>query len=178
MAFPIQVASRYAKSLLTLAIEKNLVEEFRKDFAMYMEVFHESYDFNLLMHSPIVQKGKKITVVEKIFKGKISEPMLSFFTLVIRKGREHGLDEISTEFLKQYDLYKQIQKATVLSATALTADARTKINDIVTKKFGKTVELTEKIDESLIGGFVLRVGDVQIDNSIKSQLRKIKNSIS
>lgn len=178
MGFPIQVASRYAKSLLNLAQEKNLVEEFKTDLAMYIDVFHTSYDFNLMMHSPIIQKSKKIAIVKQIFEGKISEPMMAFFLLVIKKGRESGLDEISTEFLRQYDLYKGIQKATVISAKALSTEARTKISALVAEKTNKTVELTEKIDEDLIGGFILRIGDIQIDNSIESQLRKIKNSIS
>ena len=131
-----------------------------------------------MMHSPIVQKSKKIAVVKQIFEGKICEPMMAFFVLVIKKGRESGLDEISTEFLRQYDLYKGIQKATVISAKALSTEARTKISALVAEKTNKTVELTEKIDEDLIGGFILRIGDIQIDNSIESQLRKIKNSIS
>jgi F-type H+-transporting ATPase subunit delta len=178
MGFPIQVASRYAKSLLNLAQEKNLVEEFKSDLAMYIDVFHTSYDFNLMMHSPIIQKSKKIAIVKQIFEGKISEPMMAFFLLVIKKGRESGLDEISTEFLRQYDLYKGIQKATVVSASALSADAKAKILALVAEKTNKTVELTEKIDKDLIGGFILRIGDIQIDSSIESQLRKIKNSIS
>jgi F-type H+-transporting ATPase subunit delta len=178
MSFPIQVASRYAKSLLNLAQEKNLVEEFKSDLATYIEVFRGNYDFNLMMHSPIIKKSKKITVVKLIFEGKISETMLSFFLLVIKKGREGGLDEISNEFLRQYDLYKGIQKAEVVSSSALSTAARTQIEQLVAEKSGKKVELTETIDASLIGGFVLRIDDVQIDSSIKSQLRKIKDSIS
>ena len=75
-------------------------------------------------------------------------------------------------------MYKGIQKATVISAKALSTEARTKISALVAEKTNKTVELTEQIDEDLIGGFILRIGDIQIDNSIESQLRKIKNSIS
>jgi F-type H+-transporting ATPase subunit delta len=178
MSFPIQVASRYAKSLLTLAQEKNLVEDFRKDFATYMEVFHSNYDFNLLMHSPIVQKSKKIAIVNKIFANELSAPVMSFITLIIKKGRENGLDEISTEFLRQYDLFKQVQKAKVVSASPLTVDARKNIEALVVKHTGKKVELIESVDNDLIGGFVLTIDDIQIDNSVKAQLRKIKNSIS
>lgn len=178
MGFPIQVASRYAKSLMTLAQEKGLVEDFKNDLATYMEVFYQNYDFNLLMHSPIVKKSKKIAIVKQIFEDKISEPMLAFFTLIIKKGREDGLDEISTEFLVQYDDFKRVKKAAVISASPLTSESRKQISELVAKRFNKTVELSEEIDESLIGGFILRVDDLQIDNSIKSQLRKIKDSIS
>ena len=178
MGFPIQVASRYAKSLMTLAQEKNLVEEFKKDLATYMEVFYQNYDFNLLMHSPIVTKGKKIAIVKQIFDDQISEPMMAFFILIIRKGRADGLDEISQEFLKQYDISIGVQKAVVTSAAPLSTAAKQKINDLVAKKFNKTIELKEQIDESLIGGYVLRIEDIQVDTSVKSQLREIKNSIA
>lgn len=178
MGFPIQVASRYAKSLMTLAQEKNLVEEFKSDLATYMEVFYQNYDFNLLMHSPIVQKSKKLAIVKKIFEDKISEPMMAFIVLIIKKGREDGLDEISTEFLLQYDASIGVKQAVVTSATPLSTSAKQKINDLVAKKFNKKVELEERIDENLIGGYILRVDDIQIDTSVKSQLREIKNSIS
>lgn len=178
MGFPIQVASRYAKSLMTLAQEKNLVEDFKKDLATYMEVFYQNYDFNLMMHSPIIKKSKKIDIVKLIFAEQISDTMLSFFTLIIKKGREDGLDEISEEFLKQYDEFKNIKKALVISADPISAEAKQKISELISQKFNKTVELEEKIDESLIGGYILRVDDLQIDSSIKAQLREIKNSIS
>lgn len=178
MGFPIQVASRYAKSLMTLAQEKNLVEEFKKDLATYMAVFYQNYDFNLLMHSPIVPKRKKIEIVKQIFGSQITEAMMAFFILIIKKGREDGLDEISQEFLRQYDVFVGVKKAAVISASPLTAEAKQKINDLVAQKFNNTVELDEQVDEDLIGGFILRVDDLQIDSSIKSQLREIKNSIS
>ena len=178
MGFPIQVASRYAKSLMSLAQEKNLVEEFRSDFKTYMDVFYANYDFNLLMHNPIVMKSKKIKIVELIFKGKISEPILSFITLIIKKGREDGLDEISDEFLSQYRVLKGIKKAFVKSAIPLTDKSRKEINEIVKKKFDQIIDLTEEVDESLIGGYILRVDDMQIDHSVKSHLQNIKNSIS
>lgn len=177
MGFPIQVASRYAKSLMGLAQEKNLVEEFKSDLSTYMDVFYQNHDFNLLMHSPIVTKSKKISIVKAIFENRISEPMLTFFTLIIKKGREDGLDEISTEFLKQYDVLKWITKAVVKSATPLTPQLRDEVIGLVVRRYGQTVELEEIIDESLIGGFVLRVGDFQIDNSVKNNLKKIKNSL-
>jgi len=178
MSFPIQVASRYAKSLMTLAQEKNLVEEYKKDLSTYMEVFYSSHDFNLLMHSPIILKSKKIAIVEQIFGGKISESMMAFFKLIIEKGREDGLDEISQEFLSQYRVLKGIKKAFVKSASPLTESAKAEITEIVKKKYNQTIELEEKVDESLIGGYILRVDDLQIDNSVKSHLNSIKNSLS
>ena len=178
MGFPIQVASRYAKSLMALAQEKGLVEEFRSDLKTYMDVFYANHDFNLMMHSPIIMKSKKIAVVKQIFEGKISEPILTFMVLIIKKNREDGLDEISEEFLLQYRVLKGIKKAYVKSATPLTDSARTEINELVKSKFNQTVDLTEEVDESLIGGYILRVDDIQIDHSVKSHLQKIKNSIS
>ena len=177
MGFPIQVASRYAKSLMDLAQEKNLVEQFKDDFATYMEVFYSNNSFNLLMHSPIVTKSKKIKIVKLIFEGNISDVILSFFILVIKKNREDGLDEISTEFLALYDRLKGVKNAVVKSATPLTDKSRKEINELVKKEFDMDVKLEEEVDEDLIGGFVLRIDDLQVDTSVKSQLQKIKESI-
>lgn len=178
MGFPIQVASRYAKSLMDLAQEKDLVEQFKDDLATYMEVFYSNHQFNLLMHSPIVTKSKKSKIVKQIFEGHISETILSFFLLIIKKNREDGLDEISTEFLALYDTSKGVKNAVVKSAVPLTDKARKEIDNLVKKEFNMDVKLEEEVDEDLIGGFVLRVDDLQIDTSVKSQLQKIKESIA
>src|SRR5690606_24901448 len=97
-----------------------------------------------------------------------------FFNIITRKNREAILDAIADQFIKPYDEYRGIQKATVISSAPLTEEARQHFIKILSETTGKKIELTEKVDENLIGGYILTVGDKQIDASLKSQLNTLK----
>lgn len=103
---------------------------------------------------------------------------MRFFTILTQKNRESALESMGSEFLVQYNVLQGIQSAEVTSATPLTAESRLEMRKLVTQQTGLTdVELSEKVDPDLIGGFVLRVGDQQIDDSVRTSLRKMRISL-
>ncbi len=172
----IRVASRYAKSLLELAQEKGVLEKLKADMQLFSKTVAQNRDLHLLLHNPIIKSDKKLAVINAIFKGKVDDLTLAFFNIVARKGRESMLEFIAVQFEEQYNIYKGIQKAKVTSAVPLTPALREELGQRLVLQTGKTIELEEVIDPSLIGGFVLRVGDQQIDSSVKYNLRKLKNN--
>ncbi|MCC9168445.1 ATP synthase F1 subunit delta [Pontibacter harenae] len=174
----IRVASRYAKSLLELAQEKGVLEQVQEDMKLFSDVAKQNRDFHLLLHNPIVKSDKKLAVINAIFKGKVQQMTLLFFQLVANKNREALLESVATEFKTQYNLIKGIQKAKVTSAAPLSSELRNEIGRRLVAETGKTIELEEHVDPSLIGGFVLRIGDRQIDSSVKNSLRKLKNNFN
>ncbi len=170
------VASRYAKSLLGLAKEKGSLEEVGKDMLLLAQIAKSSPQFVRVLKSPVVSHDKKKAIMNALFKGKVGWLTTAFFDLLARKGREGYLAQIAFEFDKQYKLLKGIQEAEVVSATALGAEQKESLKKLVNKISGKTaIELTEKIDRSLLGGFVLTVDDFQIDQSVKSKINNLKN---
>ncbi|MBB6609801.1 ATP synthase F1 subunit delta [Pontibacter sp. Tf4] len=172
----VRVASRYAKSLIELAAEKGVLEQVNEDMKLFSDVVSKNRDFQLMLHNPIVKSDKKLAVINGVFKGKVQEMTLSFFNIVARKNRESLLEFIATEFVKQYNVLKGIQRASIVSAAPLSPALRQQIGEKLAAQTGKTIQLEEMIDPSLIGGFVLRVGDRQIDSSVKNSLRKLKNN--
>ena len=172
----IRVASRYAKSLIELAQERGVLEQVKEDMKLFSKTATQNRDFHLLLRNPIVKSDKKLAVINGVFKGKVNELTLAFFNIVARKSRESLLEFIAAEFETQYNEYKGIQKAKVTSAVPLTPGLREELGQRLVAQTGKTVELEELIDPSLIGGFVLRVGDKQIDSSVKYSLLKLKNN--
>lgn len=168
------VASRYAKSLIELAKEKNVVDEVYQDMVLFSKTADENRILMKVLGSPIVRHEKKLGILRSLFQDKVNPVSFSIFNIITRKNREAILDSIADEFVSQYDLYKGIQKATVISSTALTPEVRKQFIDSLTASTGKTIQLEEKIDESLVGGYILRVGDKQIDASLKSQLNALK----
>jgi ATP synthase F1 delta subunit len=122
---------------------------------------------------------KKTGILNGIFGDKVSKLTLAFFKIVVSKGRSAILFATAKQFIQQYNVIKGIVTADVTSATALSASAKAEIVSIVKKELGANeVIVNEKVDEKLIGGFILKVGDKQFDASIASSLSKLKKEFA
>ncbi|MFM7727274.1 MAG: ATP synthase F1 subunit delta, partial [Flavobacteriales bacterium] len=126
----------------------------------------------------VVKADKKVDILHKLFDGKLSAITMGFITLLTRKGREGYLPEIVTSFLSQLRKHQGITVAEVTSALVLDTGSRTKMLDAATKLAGGKVELVEKVDASLIGGFVWKVGDKQIDSAIANRIKALKREFA
>lgn len=172
-----KAASRYAKALLELAIENNKVDQIAADMKYFLETCEETKEFDAFLHSPIIRSDKKIAIFKEIF-GQFEEITSRFVDLVTKNRREMLLPAIAFSFGSQVKEYKGIVPLTLFSATALSEST---INEIL-KKISLSVkgelELSEKIDTDLIGGFIVRMGDTQIDASVSSQFNNLKQRLT
>lgn len=169
------VAARYAKSLLGLAQEKGLTEVIHKDMQFLQQTLAQSRPLLLMLKNPIVRAEKKNAVVKAVFKSRLNPMTMAFLEIIARKNREAILDAVADAYINQYDKQKGIQRATVLTTMPLTDALRKKFKDMVFNNSGaKIVELSETIDPKLIGGYILRIGDQQIDGSIRNQLNELR----
>ncbi len=170
-------ASRYAKSLMDLAAEANTVDAVMNDMKAVAHICAQNHDFNLFLKSPVIKTDKKIEVLKSLFEGKISKLSLSFVLLITSKGREALIPDITKAFDELYKQSKNILTAVVTSAKGLDATAKQKVIDLVKTQMKGEVELVEKIDPKTIGGFILKIGDKQIDRSVARQLSTLKNQL-
>ena len=169
-----RLASRYAKSLIDLAVERGQLEQVFADMQLLQQICKGNRDFINLLRSPVVKGDTKIKILKAITIGKITELTDSFITLLIRKTRESNLPEIITAFISQYKAHKNIHTVKLTTAFPVNDVVRKAITDQVKKASGfDTIELDEKIDENIIGGFVLQVGDKLVDASIAYDLKSI-----
>lgn len=168
-----RVASRYAKSLIELAEEKGILEEINRDMQLFLEVCEENRLFKLALKNPIIKNDKKLSVLKSIFEKKTNKLTILFFELISRKNRESILPEVAEEFHKQYNLLKGVVAAQVVTPFPLNDALRAEFRNLVKSRFNKEAELSESVDESLIGGFVLTVGDKQLNESLISKLREL-----
>jgi F-type H+-transporting ATPase subunit delta len=169
-----RLASRYAKSLIDLAIERDQLEKVFADMQSLQQVLKSSRDFTNLLRSPIIKADKKKQVVEAIINGKVSDMTSSFVHLLIAKGRESNLSEIITAFINQYKGYKNIYAVKLTTAFPVDEDLKNIIIDQIRKTSDmQNIELETVVNENLIGGFVLETGDKLIDASIAHELKKI-----
>lgn len=173
-----RVSQRYAKSLIDLSLEKGQLEQVREDMQLVHATVSESHELSLMLKSPVIKTDKKQEVLKAVFGGKIGVITAEFIDIITRKRRESVLGEIAASFLSQYKKHKQILTAVITSASGLDDNLRNQVKQIVKGATGSEVELVEKVDKDLIGGFVLRVGDKQVDASILRQIKNIDRSFS
>lgn len=172
-----RLAARYAKSLLDLSLERGQLEQVYADMQYLQSVTKSNKDFVSLLRSPIIPSDKKQSILEAVTGGHISELTASFNRLLVRKGREGNLPEITTAFIDQYKQHEHIQTVKLTTASPVSEELKQEIVDKVKAEYGmKNIEINTAVDESLIGGFVLQIGDTQVDASIAYDLNAIRKN--
>ena len=173
-----RVASRYARSLLNLAVETKVEDATKEDILNIANTCQQNRDLVLLLKNPIIKYDKKLVILKRLFENKKNPLINKFLELVARKNRANLLPDIAEVWLDFYNDYKKIIKAQVTSAVSLSESEKKHIVAYVTNRTGKKVELNESVDAELIGGFLLRIKDEQIDNSISGQLNSLKRKFT
>jgi F-type H+-transporting ATPase subunit delta len=168
------VAYRYAKSLIDLANEKKVVDEVSQDMALFKQICDENRQFLVVLGNPIVRHEKKLGILKKVFENRVNPVTFSIFNVLTKKNRESLIYAIADEFQKIYNDQNGIQQATVISSTALTDEQRKQFTKVVADATGRKVVLEEKVNESLIGGYILKVGDTQVDTTVRKKLNDLK----
>lgn len=169
-----RVASRYAKSILDLAIERGKLEEVYNDMLYLQQLNKASREFLNLLRSPVVKPDAKIKAVNAVTAGKISDLTKTFTTLLINKTRESVLPEVITSFIQQYKQKKHINTVKLTTASPISDEVKNSIIAQVRKTSDmEIIELETVVDPEIIGGFVLQAGDKLIDASISYDLQTI-----
>jgi len=169
-----RLATRYAKSLIDLAIERGELEKVFADMKWLNSVCKTNRDFVNLLRSPVIKGDTKKKIMEAVTGGRISEMTAGFNRLLITKGRESNLPEITAAFITAYKLKKNIQTIKLTTAAPVTDAVKEAIIAQVKKTAGfQNVEMEEKVDPNIIGGFVLQVDDKLIDASVAYDLKAI-----
>lgn len=170
-------AVRYAKALLELAQEQNKLDVVESNMLDIIKAGKETHDFQVFLNSPIIKADKKISVLNQLF-ANFDSLTISFLALITKNSRERLIIDIALSFVSQLKELKGIVPISITSATALD----TKTRDVILSKINATVkgqlEVEEIIDKDLIGGFVVRMGDKQIDASVASQLNRMKQELT
>ena len=170
-----RVAQRYAKSLISLAEERNILELVKEDMQTIIAVCEENHDFTSMLKNPIVKPDRKTLILHQIFEKEVCELSLALINLVVQKRREAILGAIADNFMDLYNELKNIVKASVVTAIAITDDIKAQVLTQLKCVVGDSeVLLEERVDETIIGGFVLRIGDREFNASIANKLLQLK----
>lgn len=173
-----QIPVRYAKALFQLSIEKGVAENVREDVQMIFSSINEIPELLEFLNSPVINSKKKIETVAEVFKGKLKESItLDFLIMVIKNKRELYLRDMARDFIDVYKKSKGIITVVITTASNIEEEFRKNVKDIISKHFSSSIELSEVVDEDIIGGMILRINDIQYDASIYSKLKKLKREL-
>ena len=169
-----KAAIRYAKAVLSLAIDKKNADEVNENMQLIANTIDNSKDLQIALDSPVIKVDIKEKALLSIFGSKINNISKGLIQQLIENKRLPILADIAQQYTIIYDFHKGTQAAIVTSAVPLTDDLKEKILTKVKNIVGKKVTIENIIDPSLIGGFILRVGDKQFDASISGEMNDLR----
>ncbi|MCM1386554.1 MAG: F0F1 ATP synthase subunit delta [Bacillus sp. (in: Bacteria)] len=172
------ISKTYGDALFELAVEENKVDSLLEEIEQLQKVLKENDEFGKLMTHPKINKEEKLQVVTNVFKGRISDELLGFITIIISKDRYQEIDEILEYFLAEVKKYKGIGVATVTTAVPLREEQCKQIEQkLLDTTDYRSMEMNYKLDAALIGGMVIRIGDRVVDSSISTKLSELQKDL-
>lgn len=170
-----KVASRYAKALFDLALETSVLEKIKEDIRLIAAT--TVGELHAVMMSPVIRGDKKEKIFAAVFGDKVNALTTSFFTLLFRKGREVAIRDIMEAYMELYRKHHKIQRVEITTAVSVDEKVHQKILESMHQMKGyeqMQFDVQAKVDPSIVGGFVLQVGDTLFDASIRHDLQVIR----
>lgn len=170
----IRPALRYARAILNIAKDSGLETEVNADMQFISATISESDDLQTMLKSPVIKAADKNKVLQAIFNGKVNTVSLGLFNLLEENKRMVMLQPIAQQYTIIYDFLKSMDTAKVTTAVPLTKELEEKVLQKVVEITGNKTSLENTVDPSILGGFILRVGDMQYDASISNHFNELR----
>ena len=171
------VAKRYGTALYELAVDNDKVDEISNEIKELKAIFVKELELTSLLNHPKIVVEEKIKIIENIFKNNISDELLGLLVLILKKGRQNEILSIFDYCLKAFDTYNGIITAYVTSADELSKHQKRQVEERLTLLTEKKILTVYTVDQTIIGGLIIRINDRIIDNSIKGKLSKMSKSL-
>jgi F-type H+-transporting ATPase subunit delta len=172
-----RAAIRYAKAILETAVSTGKANQVNDDMISIVAAVNSSADLKDFLASPIITSEVKMNVLSEVF-GSVQEDTKSLFRLLQENKRFEILEAIAAQFNVQFDDMNGVEVAKVTTAFPITADLEAKILAKATAMSTKKITIQNTVDPSIIGGFILRIGDKQYNASVSNRLQELKREFS
>lgn len=172
------ISKTYGDALFELAVEEGKIDVLSEEVLQLQKVLADNASFGRLMNHPKIIVEEKIQVAKNVFEGRVSDELLGFLTIIISKDRYRDIDAILNYFIAEVKRYKGIGVATVTTAVPLKEEQCKKIEQklLSTTQYAK-MEMHFQVDEALIGGMIVRIGDRVVDSSIRTKLNELQKEL-
>ena len=174
---PSQIAQRYAKVLLSVALEQNALEDIRGDLAVIHEAILKSWELKSFLANPLFSTQEQQSILKAVFEGKISGALLNFCLFLAYKGRLNLLKSVAESFDGLYLAHKKIVPLTITSSVLLPEDQKENLRRHLRARTGQTIQDQYVLRPEILGGARVQIGDFVYDGTVRTQLEKFKHSI-
>ena len=171
------IARVYADAMLQLAESQGDVEVLFEELRNFGDCVEHDTDLHEFVSSPIVDVETRCEMLENVFRGKRTDLFVDGLQVMNRKGRLGLISAVAEEYRLQRDALRNRTEVRVQSASPLTEELSSQLKDAMSRRMGRDVHLIEEVDESLIGGLVLRIGDEKLDASVATRLKRLRDSL-
>ena len=173
------VSKVYGDALFSLALEENQVDELWKEAAMMQEALEDNPEFMAILCHPEMTMEKKLALLQDVFQRELSQNMMGLLNVLVKKGRIGEILSVLGYFIERVMAYKKIGEVEVRTPMPLSDEQREKIeNKLLEVSEYETLSVDYQVDESLLGGIVIRIGNRVLDNSIRSKLDAMTRDLS
>ncbi len=172
-----EIARVYATSLVEVGMEKKILDRIEQEMKAVSDIYDEDRDFRLFITSPGFSKESKEEFVGKVFSKTMSEYMVNLLNLLIENDRQSFISDINNALTELIDEVNNRLRVDVTTAGALDKDSLKRITDELKKKYNKDIIINESRDESILGGIIIKIGDLVIDGSLVKDLKNIRTNL-
>ncbi|MFW5656009.1 MAG: F0F1 ATP synthase subunit delta [Bacteroidota bacterium] len=172
------IAIRYAKALFELAKEKNILDRVYKDILLVKNTLSENAGLKNILKNPVIPESGKQKILYAIFSSHVAVESLRFLDIILKNKRETYIESISRDFINAYKNEKGIKTVRLTTAVAVSEEVKQELGGMVAKTLQCTTEFETEINPDIIGGFILRIQDMQYNASVREQLNKIRQSLT
>ena len=172
------VANRYAEALFQIGEEENLTDMMYKELSDVVNLIKVNQDFFSVLKSPVISKKEKISLIDNIYENKININIKNFLKILIEQDRISFILDISDSYKELLNEKNNILEGFVISAIPMKKEEIKELEEKLSKKYNKNVTLENKVDKSILGGVLVRLGNEEIDGTVKTRLDKMKEQLS
>ena len=172
------IADRYAQALFEVGEETQTTNELYQELKQLVDILNENKDLHNFLRSPLIGREDKKNVMKNIFENQLSDNMNNFLKIVIDKDRMSAIENIKESYKNLLNDKNNILEGTVVTAVSLSEQEIKDLEKNLSIKFNKKVTLNNIVDETILGGVLVKLGNEEIDGTVKTRLAKIKNQLS
>lgn len=172
-----EVARVYAGALLEIGRENKVLQLIEEELGTLSRLLVEDAEFRVYCKTPVISRESKKSFIDKVFQGKFSDIIVNFLKVLVDNGRLSDISTVNETFLEFLDIENGRLRVLITSSSKLDEATITGIKSALAAKFKKEIIIEEKVDASILGGIIIRIGDMIIDGSLVKDLNNIRRNL-
>ncbi len=172
------IASRYAEALFQVGEESNSTTKLYEELNAVLDILKSDKNFYNVLKSPLISKGEKKEIIESVFNNRIQNDLKNFFKILIDKERISYLELIQKSFKELLNEKNNIIEGKAITAIPMRKEEIKKLEENLSSKYNANIILENIVDKTILGGVLVRLGNKEIDGTIKTRLENLKQELS